>query len=105
MALALLNCPILTKDGKYELRETSLDEAMSWASQGVTSYIGHASTAEILSTLLGIEVPVNRAEFRQDVGQFALVFALKARQPEGVVLSKDDIARIGYTLKILERKA
>jgi hypothetical protein len=109
MALALLNCPILTCDGSFVLSTVTLDEALrvvhAAGTGAVTSYIGHASTAAVLATLLSVDVPVSRAEFKQAVGTRALVFALNARQAEGVILSKDDIERIGYTLKLLERTA
>ena len=108
-SLALLNAPVFTTDGTFELWTVDMEEAAAFlrsalAAGGITSYIGDAGTAAVMQTLLNIEVPVSGAEFRQRIGQFALVFSLNAQQAEGVVLSRADIDRIGYTLKILERR-
>ena len=67
------------------------------------SAIGHASTAEILTELLGVEVKVNRVRYTQDVGEAALVFRLTERPPEGAVLSRSQLEEIGYEFGLLER--
>lgn len=105
--IALLNCPILTQDGEYALRTVDLDEALRLVGDGsrVRSFIGHSSTAAVLETLLGFAVPVSRAEFKQEPSQRALVFSLRSRQAEGVILSRDDIMRIGFDLKVLTRSS
>jgi hypothetical protein len=65
--------------------------------------VGHVSTAEILTTLLDINIDVNRQMFEQQVNQTALVFKLNGRPPEGVVLSRDEIETMGYSFKTLIR--
>jgi hypothetical protein len=65
--------------------------------------VGHVSTAEILTTLLDINIDVNRQMFEQQVNQTALVFKLNGRLPEGVVLSRDEIETMGYSFKTLIR--
>lgn len=105
MKLGLLNTTIATNDGEYRLQTISLDEALALVkeSNGLDSAIGHAATAEVLSRLLGIDVPVNRQEFAQQAGQKALAFKLKGRIPEGRILSMEEIESLGYVLKVLER--
>lgn len=68
-----------------------------------TSIIGHDATAKVMTALLGVDVPVNRQMFSQQVGQQALVFKLNGRLPEGKVLTVDEIEAIGFEFKILER--
>ncbi len=108
MKLALLNTSILTTAGEYRLTDITLDEAKALVKNNrdnLDSAIGHASTAEILTTLLSVEIPMNRQLFQQEIGQRALVFKLNGRPEEGKILSVEDIERIGYKFQILDRMA
>lgn len=67
------------------------------------SAIGHESTAQIMTELLETEVSVNRIQFEQESNQKAIVFKLNGRAPEGVILSKEEIAAIGYKFQLLEK--
>lgn len=104
-ALALLNTSILTAPGMFNLQPVSLDEALEIVSAADTidSAIGHASTAQILTELLGRKVAVNRQQFHQQIGQRALVFKLKGRPEEGQILTREEIENIGYELMVLTR--
>ena len=104
--LALLNTSILTTAGAYRLIDITLDDARRIVSDhagNLDSAIGHQSTAEIMTTLLGTEIPVNRQMFTQEVGQAALVFKLNGRPPEGKILTVEEIEEIGYKFKVLKR--
>lgn len=106
--LALLNTSILTTAGNYTLVDITLEEAKRLVYDNVDnldSAIGHASTAEIMTTLLGVGIPVNRQMFLQDVGQAALVFKLNGRPEEGKILTVEDIEQIGYKFQLLTRWA
>lgn len=104
MKLALLNTSILTTQGLYRLVDITLETATELAhGNELDSAIGHASTAEIMSTLLGLEVPVNRQMFKQQINQQALVFKLNGRPEEGKILSAKEIEQIGYKFQVLER--
>lgn len=106
MKLGILNTSIATSDGVYTLRTIDLSEALDLVNGAeLDSAVGHAATAEVLSSLLRVNVPVNRQEFAQQVGQKALVFKLNGRIPEGKVLKMDEIEQMGYVLKVLERTA
>ena len=106
MELAVLNTSIVTADGEYRLRTITLEEAKHLAQENaLDSAVGHASTAQILTDLLGVEVPVNRQLFVQREGQSALVFKLNGRPPEGKVLTADELEQIGFTFKLLTRHA
>lgn len=100
--LALLNTTIATVDGIFEVRTITLEQAKELAqSNELLSAIGHDSTAKIMTELLGVNVPVNRIQFTQEKGQVALVFKLKGRAPEGVILTKEEIEEIGYEFKTM----
>lgn len=106
MKLALLNTSILTTEGAYTLKDISLEDAKNLTQQNkdnLDSAIGHMSTAEIMTMLLGDKVEVNRQMFTQQIGQKALVFKLSGRPEEGKILSRDDIEQIGYKFQLLER--
>ena len=104
--IALLNTSILTVEGEYSLKQISLEEARKLVHENeLDSAIGHASTAAIMTTLLGVEVQVNRQLFSQQVGQLALVFKLNGRPPEGTILTIEEIESIGYKWQMLVRKA
>lgn len=107
MKLALLNTSILTTAGSYVLTDISLEEARQLIDNNrdgnLDSAIGHQTTAEIMSTLLGADIPVNRQMFCQDAGQSALVFKLNGRPPEGKILTAKEIQEIGYKFQILQR--
>jgi len=102
--LAVLNTSILTSEGAFTLKSISLDEAKKLASNNeILSAVGHQSTADILTELLGVPVPLNRIMFEQEQGQQALVFKLNGRPPEGQILSREEIEAIGYKFQLLER--
>lgn len=106
--IALLNTSILTDYGHFSYQARDLEyarglihtERLPWK-----SYIGHESTAQLLSGLLGVQVPMNRELYRQNVGERALVFKLKGRPPEGKIMSLEEIEAIGYEFGELVRFA
>ena len=102
--LALLNTSILTNAGTYSLQDITLSEARTLVRENeLDSAIGHASTAMIMSKLLGTKVPVKRQMFSQKMGQQALVFKLNGRPEEGKILSAEEIEQIGYKFQLLTR--
>lgn len=103
---AILNTSIVTTYGTFVYEPVTLEEATEMVAgnpEGLLSAVGHDATAGILTTLLGVEVPVNRIQFAQDKGQQALVFKLRGRAPEGTILSKEEVEAIGYDFGRLVR--
>jgi hypothetical protein len=74
----------------------SLEGAKSKLKLGfeVQSAIGHQSTADVLSKLLDMEIPVNRTEIKLKRGDILIVFQLATRLPEGQVLSKEEVMEL-----------
>jgi len=67
--------------------------------RGFISAIGHQATADALSLLLGVQVPVNRIQVSLNPGDDAIVLSLNKRLQEGqVIKSVDELNLIGYTL-------
>jgi len=105
MKTAVLNTSILTSFGEYRYTEVSLEDAREMVKRGVESYVGHQSTCDILKTLLGVNIPMNRAQYSQKVGDIALVFKLNGRPEEGKILTASEIEAIGYKFGMLVRTA
>lgn len=102
-----LNTSILTCDGEFSLQTIALDDLLQLLSSKEVprlSAIGHASTSQVMSQLLGEEVAVNRIEYCQADTDIAVVFKLNGRPPEGAILSRSQIEEIGYSFKILLKR-
>jgi hypothetical protein len=103
--ITILNTSILTNFGKYTYNELTLEESKRLIGGGFESAVGHESTCEILSSLLGEEIKMNRIQYSQQVGETALVFKLKGRPQEGKILTVQEIEAIGYEFGSLIRYA
>jgi Domain of unknown function (DUF1874) len=109
--IALLNTTILTglpvefaEKAAYTISKTTVEEAASLVkTTGFESFVGHQSAADILSTLLGVEVPFSREPFDHGVGRIALCLKLRGRAPEGVILDREQVEQVGYDLFLLQR--
>ena len=103
--IAVLNTSIITNPGSYHLLSIDLEDVKELIKgQEVISAIGHQSTADILTVLFEREIPMNRIQFAQQIGQSAVVFKLRGRAPEGMILSEDEIKEIGFDFFILQRE-
>ena len=104
MKLGILNTSILTTVGTYELKDITLEQAQDLVhNNDILSAVGHQSTADILTTLLGTTIPMNRIMFEQQEGQKALIFKLLSRPEEGKILTQQEIEQIGYKFQLLIR--
>lgn len=104
MKLAVLNTSILTTEGTFTLKDITLEEARNLVTENeILSAVGHQSTADILTTLLETEIPMNRIQFAQETGQKALVFKLNGRPEEGKILTAEEIEAIGYKFQLLTK--
>lgn len=100
--VAILNTSILTALGTFTLSELTLEQAQALTRGEIISAVGHQSTADILTELLQVNVPMNRIQFAQQPGQKAVVFKLNGRAPEGTILTREQIEEIGYSFQLLE---
>lgn len=107
MKLGLLNTSIITTTGTYKMVDLTLAQAKDLAQvnkDNLLSAIGHNATADVLTKLLGVDVPANRIVFSQDIGQQAIVLKMRGRLPDDVKdLTIDDMHQIGFDLFLLTR--
>lgn len=104
MARYIFNTPILTAYGVFAFYPVSVDDAVAFLREGGwTSAIGHLGTAQLLTQLSGIPVPVNRITATMEPGDVALVFRLLKRQQEGRDLTLEDVRRLPHQYALLER--
>jgi hypothetical protein len=104
LPIVLFNGTVATTNGVYRVSDIDVDSAMRLVKEyQYISAIGHEATAEIMTELLGVKISFNRIQFKQEVTQIAIVFKLNERPIEGAVLSKGEIIKVGYSLKLMER--
>ena len=77
----ILNSAVITAPGTYEYKRITSVEAQLWLQAGGwKSCIGYAETAEALSRIAGISVPVSRKVITMRAEDEALVFGLIIQQ-------------------------
>jgi hypothetical protein len=78
------------------IQEIGLDEVKKILNSSYISAVGHASTAELLTKLLGKEIKQNRVEIKLKQDDVLIVFQVLTRLPEGVVLDEQTLTTIPY---------
>jgi len=99
--LYILNSPVLTNFGIFTYKPISLSEAIEQLKQGFVSAVGHEATANFLTQITGIQIPVNRVQIQMKPGDRAIVFQVLTRLPEGKVLSFEELKAVPYRLGLL----
>jgi len=100
----LLNAAVLTANGTFKLSSISLEDVKEMLTEeNIMSAVGHNTTADIMTELIGINIPVNRIQASQESGQKAIIFKLLKRPEEGKILNREEIEEIGYEFLLLER--
>lgn len=96
MVVKLMNSAMMPVEGVYKLRKITVDEARMVVAKAakIESYIGYPDTANYMSHVLGIEVPISRAETTLEDGDIMLICRLRYRvqnpQEKGKFVPKDD---------------
>ena len=106
MKLVLLNTTIATTNGTFRITDLSLENARELAQANIGNFengIGHKATADTLGKLLGIEINADRVAVVQEKGQLAIVLKLNGRVQEGQILSQEEMEKMGYSLKLMEK--
>jgi hypothetical protein len=83
-------------NGIWDVQTVTAEAVKMNLTQPWVSAVGHKSTAKIMSEVLGIGIPVNREAINPMPGDKLFCFKLKGRAPEGVVLDREQIERMGY---------
>lgn len=104
MKVGIFNGTIATTNGVYRISDIGVEAAKELIRRnGFISAIGHEATAEAISETFNMSIPMNRIDFKQEIGQKAIVFKLNKRPPEGSILCREEIEEIGYSFKLMER--
>ena len=85
---------MLVPPTSIRVTEVTVDDVKRVVAQGFVSAIGHDATAKIISTRLGVQVPVNRVAIQLKPGDLLLVFQLLTRLPEGKVLNEEEMKQV-----------
>lgn len=88
----------LNKPGRISVEPITVEQAVTiFREQGLESSVGHADAAARLSSILGLEVPMDRKSTRLASGQSVIVAQITGgRLPEDTVTVPD-----GYAIKFL----
>jgi hypothetical protein len=98
--LYLLNAPVMPNEGVYIYNVVSKEKFIESFNHHkelgyeVISAIGHQSTADFLTRILGYPVQYNRINIEFKDGDMALVVKIKTRLQEGQVLTDEDLEKI-----------
>jgi 5-bromo-4-chloroindolyl phosphate hydrolysis protein len=84
------------------LKKIDAEAARKILSGGFVSAIGHEATAQLLSKLLGIQVPENRVSVFMEKGDKAVHFFLRQRLSEGAVLGEAELSKLDYWIILSE---
>jgi len=74
--------------------EASAEDVKNILSSNFISAIGHEATAKIITTQLGVNVPVNRVSISLKRGDTLLVYQLLKRLEEGKVLTEQEMMQV-----------
>ena len=104
MTIFVLNSPVLTSYGEWRFTgPIQREDARTRIGTNFQSTVGHEGSAAFLSRFLDLVVPMNRVTITMEPGDVALVLRIKARMPEGRVLTEEEFAAIPFELGWLER--
>ncbi len=91
-SLNMLGQPLPQQGRTIKVRPISLEEVKNLLREGeYISAVGHPATAEVMSALLGVEVPPNRVSITLSPGDRVVIFQLAVRLGEGQVLTAEEV--------------
>ncbi len=99
MKIYLMSSPDLHGFGEYSYKTITLEEALSALKGGFVSAVRYQWNADMLRDVLGIWVPINRADIRLEVGDMAVVVELRE------AYSTADAAKTPLCIGLLKRTA
>ncbi|MEM3423742.1 MAG: DUF1874 domain-containing protein [Nitrososphaeria archaeon] len=98
--LSMLKPQQLLEGVTITARRITLEEVKEKLGGQFVSCIGHGSTAEFISQLLGIKIPMNRIQIKLEKEDELIVIQVMERIEEGKVLSREEIESMYKNEKI-----
>ena len=84
------------------VREVSLEDVKEFLKENsFISAVGHQATADVMSRLLGIQIPFNRIQVTLKEGDVLIVFQLMTRLEEGKVLSEQELSQLQFKFLVV----
>lgn len=88
--------------GTWQVQPLTLEDARIIAQElDFVSAVGHASTAEVMTSLLEVGVYMNRLNIQPKHGDYFICFKLDSRPPEGAILDRETLEGLGYSFVIM----
>jgi len=92
-----------TADVALRIREAKIDEIKNLLKNTqFTSAVGHSSTADLLSKMVQVEIPVNRINLKLAESDMLIVFQVLVRLEEGRVLSEAELSQLPTKFFLVE---
>ena len=102
--LSSLVMPCSDEEFILHCKKVDLDEAREFVKEDFISAVGHESTAQLLSELLGVEIKPNRIFVDMKEGDEALAVQFLERVQEGKILTKEELEEMFRSGKIVFRR-
>lgn len=103
--LYVMNSSVVPNFGVYIYTPLTKEEAVKLLQEeGFVSAVGHEATAQFLSQLFNVDIPVNRVSVKMVGGDRAIVCRLRKRLEEGQVLHQidEDMVELGLLVCVKE---
>ena len=104
--LLLLGSAVLTSEGRYQYRLISQPEAVELLrarAAEIASFVGHESTAALLTELVGVPFAANRGSVTQRTGETAVVVRLAQRAPQASEYAHNELTARSLEWGLLKR--
>ena len=88
-SLSMISAPTTIK-----VLEANTENVKDIIKDGFVSAVGHETTAQAITSQLGVQVSFNRVSIKLVPGDVLIVFQLLARLPEGKILSQDEMKQV-----------
>jgi len=102
-AVSLSMIPEEWTETTLRVRKTSLEEVRTLlTTHEFESAVGHQSTADFLTALLGVQIKAERRQVTFQPDTLYVVFQLIGRLPEGRVLTEEELRAVNYRFYTVE---
>lgn len=79
-----------TPSGTIRFKQIGLEEVKTLLEHKFESAVGHQSTADLLSQLLEVDIPMNRIQLKLGSGDILIIAQFLTRLPEGKILGFEE---------------